>query len=89
MELTEKEKGAAEAFGMALADKELEIRLLKRILTLINILDQKKTVHLGRPRSSDLTCINCLSYLAISNGAFGETLTEEMINQEIERQKIS
>lgn len=85
--MNDQERGISESFGEALAQKELEIRRLKSALNLIAILDSKKNVHLGRPRSSDLTCIACVAYLSANNGAYGEYISQESLEAEITRQK--
>jgi hypothetical protein len=35
--------------------------------------------HLGRPRSSDKSCVFCISYLTLNPGAYGENLDLEQL----------
>ncbi len=61
--------------------REEENARLKAALELIWKLEEHK--HLGRPRSSDMTCIFCIAYLTHNYGAFGEHLTEEDFRKQI------
>lgn len=47
---------------------------LKTAIDWILILNNEKNPHLGRPRTSDKTCIFCMGYLAMNYGAYGERI---------------
>ena len=49
----------------------------KSALHLITFLSEKRDMHLGRPRSSDMHCIFCVAYLSENYGAYGERITKE------------
>ena len=54
-----------------------EIERLRSALDYIACLSMKENSHLGRPRLSDKTCIFCMAYFALNNGAFGESISTE------------
>lgn len=60
---------------------EKEIVFLKTTIDYMLMLESRKNVHLGRPRLSDMKCQFCVGYSALNNGAYGEKLTQEMLNQ--------
>ncbi len=57
---------------------------MKSALHLIAILSEKRDMHLGRPRSSDMSCIFCIAYLSENYGAYGEHITKEDLDAQIE-----
>ena len=56
-----------------------ENKRLRSALDWIAILAFEKDQHLGRPRSSDPTCIFCMAYFAINDGAYGEHIDYEAL----------
>lgn len=75
------------SINLELTAKDLEIERLRKALELVTILHLRKTkeVHLGRPRSTDLTCISCVSYIVLNDGAYGESIS----TQDLERVLLS
>ncbi len=54
-----------------------ENKRLKASLKYIMLLASKKNPHFGRPRLSDASCIYCMAFFALKNGAYGERISEE------------
>lgn len=54
--------------------KELidENERMRAALDWICIVANEQDPHLGRPRSNDTSCIFCMAYLAMYDGAYGE-----------------
>ena len=61
-----------------------EIERLRAALRLIGLIESKRNMHLGRPRSSATNCIFCIAYLAENYGAYGEYLEKEDFEKAIE-----
>lgn len=71
-------KKVYEAGGEA---ERVENKRLRSALDWIAIVSNEKNPHLGRPRSSDKTCIFCMAYLAINDGAYGEHIDYEALSK--------
>ena len=56
-----------------------ENKRLRAALDWIALVANKNNPHLGRPRSSDKTCIFCMAYLALNEGAYGEYIDYEKL----------
>lgn len=54
---------------------------LTAALQYILALQNKENMHLGRPRTTDKTCITCMAFFAINPGAYGEYISEEDYNK--------
>ena len=66
---------------------EKENKRLKTALYYIMLLEDKRNMHLGRPRLSDKHCIYCMSFFALNNGSYGEHISTEQFETLIEKIK--
>ncbi len=70
-----------------LEEAQKEIKRLQSALDYIALVAMRKDPHLGRPRTSDKTCIFCLAYFALNDGAFGESFNYEEMAKELRAEK--
>jgi hypothetical protein len=62
-----------------------EVKRLKLSLRLISLIESNRNMHLGRPRSGDMNCIFCISYISSNDGAFGEHIDIGDLEQAISK----
>lgn len=65
----------------AVEEKQEKIDFLRSALDWIAIVANTQSPHLGRPRSSDTSCIFCMAYLALNDGAYGEHIDYKTLSE--------
>jgi len=68
---------AERAFDGGIQSSMVDIKRYRAALEYIALLANKKDPHLGHPRLTDKSCIFCMAFFALNNGAYGYTVEEE------------
>jgi len=67
-------------------DKE-KIDRLESALDYIALIANISNPHLGRPRSSDKSCVFCMAYLALNDGAYGEHIDYKSLAKDLRKSR--